>query len=769
MRLLKLLPLLGLSCISLTAAPKTVDANQMNSFIDQLMGQMTIEEKIGQINLSSGNTGVAVLTGGEGLLDEIRQGRIGATGGMSFEAVKNMQEASQQSRLKIPLLIGLDVIHGLNTVFPIPLALSCSFDTALIAESARIAAREAAANGVNWTYSPMVDISRDPRWGRVSEGNGEDPWWGSQVARAMVRGYQGDDLAADSTIMACVKHFALYGASEAGRDYNTVDMSRQQMLNDYLPPYQAAFQAGAGSGMSSFNLVDGIPATGNRWLMTDLLRGDWNWDGFIVTDFNAINEMMAHGMGDSLMVAVNSLKAGIDMDMQSLAYEKYVKAAIEKGLLAMEDLDTACRRVLEAKYKLGLFDNPYLYLDQQKNASEPASRENLEAARRIAARSMVLLKNDRLLKSDKNVLPLKKQGKIAVVGPLAEATGDLLGAWVMKRDKTHMISIADAIRQACGSEAEVVTAFGANVTDEPYLLASLKSPFAMFMGEPLKQDDRSAQEMIDEALAVSKDADVIVAVLGETTAMSGEASSRSDISLPETQRNLLKALVATGKPVALVLINGRPLTLEWEAENVSAILEAWAPGTASGYAVADVLFGDYNPSGRLTMTFPRNVGQIPIYYNCKPTGRPFDPVNKFTSKYLDCPNEPLYPFGFGLSYTDFSYGDLKLSKTNLSDSDTLVVSVDVTNTGKAFGEEVVQLYISDPIARISRPVKQLKGIKKIGLQPGETQTATFAITPDDLKYYDADGHYDWDSGEFIIHVGPSSADTQSLSVNWQRN
>ncbi len=767
MKLAKSLMLIGLGCVSMTVASKTADADRMHQFVDSLMGEMTIEEKIGQINLSSGNTGAAVLTGGEGLLDEIRQGRIGATGGMSFEAAKNIQAASQQSRLKIPLLIGLDVIHGLNTVFPIPLAMSCSFDTALIEESARIAAREAVASGVCWTYAPMVDISRDPRWGRVSESNGEDPWWGSQVARAMVHGYQGDDLAADSTIMACVKHFALYGASEAGRDYNTVDMSRQQMLNDYLPTYQAAFQAGAGSGMSSFNLIDGIPATGNRWLMTDLLRGDWGWDGFIVTDFDAINEMMAHGMGDSITVAVNSLKAGTDMDMQSLAYDKYVKQAIEQGLLTIDDLDTACRRVLEAKYKLGLFDNPYLYLDTEKNATEPASEANLAAARRIAARSMVLLKNDDL-KNGNKVLPLKKQGKIAVVGPLAEATGDLLGAWVMKRDKTHMISIADAIREAVGDQAEVVTAFGSNITDEPYLLASMKSPLAMFMGEPLKEDSRSTQEIIDEALEISKDADVIVAVLGETSAMSGEASSRSDISLPETQRNLLKALVATGKPVALVLINGRPLTIEWEAENVPAILEAWAPGTASGYAVADVLFGDYNPSGKLTMTFPRSIGQIPIYYNCKPTGRPFDPVNKFTTKYLDCPNEPLYPFGYGLSYTEFNYGDIKLDKTELKGNDSLIASIDLTNTGDCLGEEVVQLYISDPVARISRPVKQLKGIKKIALQPGETQTVTFVITPGDLKYYDTDGNYDWDSGEFIIHIGSSSAALKSAPITWQK-
>lgn len=737
---------------------------RMRHFVDSLMAEMTLEEKIGQINLASGMTDAAVLAGAEGteMYQAVREGRIGATGASSFDVVKKIQESSQESAHKIPLLIGLDVIHGLNTVFPIPLALSCTFDTDLIEESARIAARESVAAGVNWTYSPMVDISRDPRWGRVSEGGGEDPWWGSQVARAMVHGYQGDDLSADSTIMACVKHFALYGASEAGRDYNTVDMSRQKRLNDYLPPYKAAFQAGAGSGMSSFNLIDGIPATGNRWLMTDLLRGEWGWDGFIVTDFDAINEMMAHGLGDSISVSVQAINAGTDMDMQSNAYEKYMKRAIEQGLVSMETLDTACRRVLEAKYKLGLFDNPYLYNDPQRNATEPASSANLAAARRIAAKSMVLLKNE------DNLLPLKKQGKIAVVGPLAEAKGDLLGAWVMKRDKTHMISVADALKQACGNEAEVVTAKGANVTEDPTLLSILRSPYAMFMGEPLDYDSRSPQELIDEALATAQDADVIVAVLGETAAMSGEASSRSDISIPESQRSLLKALLATGKPIALVIINGRPLTIQWESENVPAILEAWAPGTASGYAVADVLFGEINPSGRLTMTFPRSVGQIPIYYNHKPTGRPFDPVNKFTSKYLDCPNEPLYPFGYGLSYTEFEYSDLALSKTDLLADECLRATVTVKNTGDRMGEEVVQLYVADLVARISRPVKELKGIQKISLNPGESRQVTFTLTADDLKYFDADGNYDWDGGEFVIMVGRNSSDVKSAKVNWSK-
>lgn len=757
--------LVSLSAVFSILTPLSILAEdkEMGQFIDNLMNKMTLEEKIGQLNLASGNTAAAILSGGESLVDEIKSGLIGATGGSSFEAIKKMQEASQQSRLKIPLLIGLDVIHGYHTVFPIPLALSCTWDVDLIEESARIAAREASAIGVNWTYSPMVDISRDPRWGRVSEGGGEDPWWGSQVATAMVRGYQGDDLKKSNTIMACVKHFALYGASEAGRDYNTVDMSRQQMLNDYLPPYRAAFDAGAGSAMSSFNLVDGIPATGNHWLMTDLLRRQWGWNGFVVTDFNAINEMVAHGIGDSLRVAELALKAGIDMDMQSEAFITYLKSSLDSGHITETDINQACRRVLEAKYKLGLFDDPYRYINEKRAVTELLTGEHLAFARKIAARSMILLKNEN------NLLPLKKEGKIAVVGPFANDRGNLLGAWVMKRDKSKMASVTEGIRAVGGNRVEVVTAKGANITDDPYLLASLNSPFAMYMGEAIEQESRTPRQLLDEALQVSADADVIVAVLGESAAMSGEASSRSDISIPESQQNLLRALTATGKPVVLLLLNGRPLTLPWESEHVPAILEAWAPGTASGYAIADVLFGDYNPSGRLTMTFPRSVGQIPLYYNYKNTGRPFHAQNKFTSKYLDVPNEPLYPFGYGLSYTTFDYGDVHLDKTELQGSqDMLMASVNVTNTGNCEGEEVVQLYITDPIARISRPVKELKGCQKIFLCPGETRKVTFSITVNDLKYYDTDGHYDWDGGEFFIQIGANSAAVKSAGCVWNR-
>ncbi len=745
-----------------TSAVASFGQDDMDKFVSNLLNKMTLEEKLGQINLSSGNTGAVLGGGGEGQLEAIKKGEIGATGGSSFESIKKIQDAAMESRLQIPVLVGLDVIHGYKTIFPIPLALSCSWNTTLIERSAQIAAKEASASGVCWTYSPMVDISRDPRWGRVSEGSGEDPWWGAQVAKAMVRGYQSNDLTKNNTIMACVKHFALYGASEAGRDYNTVDMSHLSMFNGYFEPYKAAFDEGAGSAMSSFNLVDGIPATGNKWLMSDVLRERWGFDGFVVTDYTSINEMTAHGLGDLKNVSALALKAGIDMDMQGLGFIGTLKESLDEGLVSMEHIDSACRRVLEAKYKLGLFEDPYRYLDVERLNSEVLTDANLEAAREVATRSMVLLKNEN------NILPLKKEGKVAVIGPLAEATGDLLGAWVMFRNREIVPSIVDGIKNVGGEDINVVTAKGANLTDDPYLRKSLSSPYAMYMGEKMKIDERSPQELINEAIEVSKDADVIVAVLGESTAMSGEASSRADISIPESQRKLLKSLLETGNPVVLVLLNGRPLTIEWESENVPAILEAWAPGTAGGNAIADVLFGDYNPSGKLTMTFPRSVGQIPIYYNHKNTGRPFDEVNKFTSKYLDIPNDPLYPFGYGLSYTSFEYGDVKLNKTNLKGDDKLLATVTLTNIGDRAGEEVVQLYISDPVASISRPVKELKNFKKVLLQPGEKKELAFIIAPEDLKFYNSDLIYDWEPGTFIIQIGTNSQDVSKSEIVWEK-
>ncbi|WP_321343583.1 beta-glucosidase BglX [uncultured Draconibacterium sp.] len=735
--------------------------SDMDQFVNDLMSKMALQEKLGQINLSSGNVG-AILAGGGGMSESIKNGEIGATGGFSFGAIKGSQDAAQESRLKIPLLIGLDVIHGHTTVFPIPLGLSCTWDTQLIEKSARIAATEASASGVCWTYSPMVDISRDPRWGRVSEGSGEDAWWGAQVAKAMIRGYQGDDLTKSNTIMACVKHFALYGAAEAGRDYNTVDMGHLTMFNHYLPPYKAAFDEGAGSAMSSFNVIDNVPATGNKWLMTEVLRNQWGFDGFVVTDYTAINEMSNHGLGDLKAVSALALKAGIDMDMQGDGFIGTLEESLNDGSVTMADIDRACKLVLEAKYKLGLFDNPYNYLDESRAAKEVLAPEHLAAAREIAAHSMVLLKNEN------QTLPLKKEGKIAIVGPLATTKADLLGAWVMVREESVISSVVEGIKNVGGETVEVVTAKGANITDDPYLKQGLVSPYAAYMGVKMEEETRTAQEMIDEALEVSSDADVIVAVLGESAAMTGEASSRADISIPESQRDLLKALLKTGKPVVLVLINGRPLIIQWESENVPAILEAWAPGSAGGNAIADVLFGDYNPAGKLTMTFPRSVGQIPVYYNALNTGRPFDAANKFTSKYLDLPNDPLYPFGYGLSYTTFSYSDISLNKTAAKGDDKLLATVTLTNTGDKAGEEVVQLYIGDPVASISRPVKELKNFKKVMLQPGEKKEVIFEVTTEDLKFYNSDLNYDWEAGEFNLFIGTSSADVKTSSFVWNK-
>jgi len=735
--------------------------SQMDAFIDDLMAKMTLEEKLGQMNLTSGNVG-AVLGGGNELSDQIMKGEIGATGGFSFEAIQGIQDAAMQSRLKIPVLIGVDVIHGYNTVFPIPLGLSCTWDTELIERSARIAATEASATGICWTYSPMVDIARDPRWGRVAEGAGEDPWWGSQVARAMVRGYQGDDLSSSNTIMACVKHFALYGAAVAGRDYNTVDMSHLFMFNYYLPPYKAAYDEGAGSGMSSFNVVDGIPATGNKWLMTDVLRDRWGFDGFIVTDYTSINEMTNHGMGDLQAVSALALNAGIDMDMQGLGFISTLKKSLDEGKVSMDQINLACRRVLEAKYRLGLFEDPFKYLDEERSVNDILTPEHLQAARETAARSMVLLKNE------DHLLPLPKKGKIAVVGPLADNKADMLGTWVMVRDMNSIVTIREGLKTAGGEPVEVVYAKGANITDDPYMAKELSSPFAAYMGGVMEEENKTPEEMIDEALEVSSDADVIVAVLGESAAMSGEASSRADIGIPESQRDLLKALLRTGKPVVLVLINGRPLTLTWENEHVPAILEAWAPGTEAGDAVADVLFGDYNPAGKLTMSFPRSVGQIPVYYNHLNTGRPFDANNKFTSKYLDLPNDPLYPFGYGLSYTTFSCSEITLDKSALRGNETLNASITLTNTGDTPGEEVVQLYIADPVATISRPVKELKNYRKVMLQPGAEQEIRFSISTDDLKFYNSDLVYDWEPGTFKVFIGTSSDDVKEAEFVWQK-
>ena len=725
----------------------------MDRFIDQLMKKMTLEEKIGQLNLPV--TG-EITTGQAKSSDVAKRIRNGEVGGLfnlkGVERIREVQrQAVEESRLGIPLLFGMDVIHGYETIFPIPLGLSCTWDMKAIEESARIAAVEASADGISWTFSPMVDVSRDPRWGRVSEGNGEDPFLGAAIARAMIRGYQGKDMSRNDEIMACVKHFALYGASEAGRDYNTVDMSRQRMFNEYMLPYQAAVEAGVGSVMASFNEVDGVPATGSKWLMTDVLRKQWGFDGFVVTDYTGINEMIDHGMGDQQTVAALALNAGVDMDMVSDAFSGTLKKSVEEGKVSAAAIDAACRRILEAKYKLGLFDNPYKYCDVNRPKKQIFTKEHRAIARKTASESFVLLKNE-------GVLPLSKKGTIAVVGPLANTRSNMPGTWSVAAVLDNAPSLVEGLREVVGDRAKVVTAKGSNLIGD----ADYEKRATMF-GRELHRDNRTDRELLDEALKVAAGADVIVAALGESSEMSGESSSRTNLEMPDVQRALLQELLKTGKPVVLVLFTGRPLVLTWEEEHVPAILNVWFGGSEAAYAISDVLFGDVNPSGKLTATFPQNVGQIPLFYNHKNTGRPLQEgrwFEKFRSNYLDVSNEPLYPFGYGLSYTTFAYSDIHLSSTEMSADGELTATVTITNTGSRDGAEVVQLYIRDLVGSVTRPVKELKGFEKIFLKAGESRKVSFSITPELLKFYNYDLQFVCEPGDFDVMIGGNSRDVK---------
>lgn len=759
---LKALVIMGMLLLSLAAKAQSHSGDpKMDAFINKLMGQMTLDEKIGQLNLVTVGRAITGSVVNHGVEEKIKKGEIGGVFGIygAGDVAKIQDVAVKESRLHIPLIFGLDVIHGHQTIYPIPLGTSASWDMDLIQQSARMAAKEASAEGLNWIFSPMVDIARDPRWGRISEGAGEDPYLGSQIAKALVRGYQGSSLTNADAVMACVKHFALYGGAEAGREYNTVDMSLNRMYNDYLPPYKAALDAGAGSFMSSFNTINGVPATANKWLLTDLLRRQWGFNGFVVSDYTAVNEVTNHGLGDLQTVSALALKAGLDMDMVGEGFLTTLKKSLKEGKITQQEIDQACRRVLEAKYKLGLFQNPDKSIDPAREKTDVFTADNRALARKMAEHSFVLLKNAN------QTLPLKKSETIALVGPLADNHSEMLGTWVIAGDPKKSVSVIEGVKSAVGSGGNILYAHGANFTDDS-LLSARAFPFGL--AQP--KDKRTAKEQIDEAVETAKKADVIVACVGESANMSGESSSRSDISLPECQRDLLHALKETGKPLVLVIFNGRPLTLPWEDKNADAILDVWAPGTEAGNAIADVLFGDYNPSGKITATFPRSVGQIPIYYAHKNTGRPFDGHGfaKFKSDYLDISNDPLYPFGYGLSYTTFQYSDVKVDKTSLKGDATLHATVTVTNTGKYAGEEVVQLYISDPVASISRAVEELKGFKKITLKPGESQDVTFNITTADLKFFNDKLLYDWEPGEFVVRIGSSSADTHAASVNWAR-
>ena len=745
-------------CLALVSCsgPKS----EMDRFIDDLMGKMTVEEKIGQLNLPVAGDIVTGQAKSSNVSERIRKGEVGGLFNLKgAEKIREVQRiAVEESRLGIPILFGMDVIHGYETIFPIPLGLSCSWDMAAVEQSARIAAEEASADGICWTFSPMVDVSRDARWGRVSEGSGEDTFLGCRIAEAMVRGYQGPDketqLTRNDQILACVKHFALYGAPEAGRDYNTVDMSHIRMYNEYFPPYKAAVDAGAGSVMASFNEVDGIPATGSHWLMTEVLRDQWGFGGFVVTDYTGIYEMIAHGVGDFETVSTRALKAGVDMDMVSEGFVSNMKNALEKGLVSMKDIDLACRRILEAKYRLGLFEDPYKFCRAEEAAKEVYCQEHRDIARKIASESFVLLKNE-------GVLPLKKKGTIALVGPLADTRSNMPGTWSVAARFDVPKTIREGLTEAVAGKANVLYAKGSNLVSD----YDLEMRSTMF-GRELGRDNRTDAQLLNEALAVARRSDVIVAALGEASEMSGESSCRTDISIPDVQQKLLKALVATGKPVVLVLFNGRPLTLNWEAENVPAILDVWFGGSETADAVADVLFGDVNPSGKLTMTFPKNVGQIPLYYAAKNTGRPLLEgrwFEKFRSNYLDVDNDSLYPFGYGLSYTTFEYGPVALSAAEVAEGGSVTAEVTVKNTGAVAGKEVVQMYIQDVVGSTTRPVRELKGFEKIYLEPGESKTVTFEITPELMSHYNSDLEFVAEPGEFIVSVGTDSRTKNSAS------
>ncbi len=769
MKRLTLFAALFLIALMATAAPKDKkqkdNPQNMQEFIDDLMSRMTVEEKIGQLNLPVTGEITTGQAQSSDVAGKIEQGLVGGLFNLKgVDRIRDIQKlAVENSRLGIPLLFGMDVIHGYETIFPIPLGLSCSWDMEAIEQSARIAATEASADGISWTFSPMVDISRDPRWGRVSEGNGEDPFLGGAIAQAMVRGYQGADpdsqYSRNDQIMACVKHYALYGAAEAGRDYNTVDMSHQRMYNEYFYPYQAAVEAGAGSIMASFNEVDGVPATANKWLMTDVLRDQWGFDGFVVTDYTGIAEMVPHGIGDLQTVSARALEAGVDMDMVSEGFIGTLKQSLDEGKISMETLDKACRRILEAKYKLGLFENPYKYCDTERPARDIYNTENRAVARKIASESFVLLKNEPAAEGQDPVLPLAKNGTVAVIGPLGNTRSNMPGTWSVAARLEDYPSLYEGLKEMTEGKVEVLYAKGCNLIDD----ADYEERATMF-GRSLNRDDRTDQEMLDEALAVAAKADVIVAAMGESSEMTGESSSRSELGIPEVQIRLLEALLETGKPVVLTLFTGRPLTLTWEQENVPAILNVWFGGSEAAYAIGDVLFGDVNPSGKLTMSFPKSVGQVPLFYNHKNTGRPLLEghwFEKFRSNYLDIDNDPLYPFGYGLSYTTFEYGDVQLSSTEMGSNGRITASVTVTNTGDYDGAEVVQMYLRDLVGSTTRPVKELKGFQKIFLKAGESKTISFEIDENLLRFYNYDLEYVAEPGDFDVMIGTNSQDVKT--------
>jgi beta-glucosidase len=741
--LLQLALPLALLVVSAAVAEDTPwrDPPGMAPFIDQLLGRMTFEEKAGQLGLYTSDWSVTGPTVREGYKEDIRAGRVGAIfNAYTADFTRDLQRLSvEETRLGIPLLFGYDVIHGFRSIFPIPLGEAASWDLIAIERSARVAATEASAEGIHWTFAPMVDIARDPRWGRIAEGAGEDVYLGSLIAAARVRGFQGDDLGAVDTVLATAKHYAAYGAALAGRDYSTTDMSDRELRSTYLPPFKAAVDAGVATVMTSFNELNGVPATGNRYLITDILRGEWGFDGFVVSDYTSINEMVPHGYASDLAHAAElTIDAGVDMDLQGGVFTEYLAELVKGGRVTDAQVERAARRILEMKYRLGLFEDPYRYSDPARQAAATDKPEFLEATRDMARRSMVLLKNAGA------TLPLSRNpGTIALIGPLADSKADLIGSWSAAGDRDEKpVTVREALVERLGNRGRLLYERGAGYAFE----------------------DASDQSGFEAALEAARAADVVIAVMGERADMSGEAASRVTLDLPGAQTALLEQLVATGKPVVLVLMNGRPLALEWADENVDAILEAWYPGTMGGPAVVDVLFGDYNPSGKLPVTFPRTVGQVPIYYDVKNTGRPYTPDKaneKYLSRYLDTPNTPLYAFGYGLSYTRFEYSDVSLDATEIGPGDTLTASVTVTNMGDSVGEEVVQLYVHDLVGSVTRPVKQLKGFERIRLAKGESRSVRFSLNADDLAFYRADMSYGPEPGDFELFIGSSSDDVRA--------
>ena len=727
----------------------------MNVFVSQLMSRMTLEEKLGQLNLAPASD--EIVTGGAVNTEvgqRIANGQLGGVFNLKgVSKIKALQDiAVKKSRLGIPLIVGMDVIHGYETIFPIPLALACSWDLEAIEEMARISAREASADGINWVYSPMVDICVDARWGRMAEGAGEDPFLGAEVAKAYVRGYQGDSYTPDR-VMACVKHYALYGAAEAGRDYNTVDMSRLRMYNQYFPPYKAAAEAGAGSYMSSFNIVDGQHATANRWLLTDVLRNQWKFDGFVVTDYGSIGEMTTWGFGNLKSNSAKALKAGTDMDMCSNGFINTLAASLQDGTVTMDEIDQACRRVLEAKWKLGLFDNPYRHLDAKRRAKDIFTKEHRAAARKMAAETFVLLKNQ------DELLPLTMDKTIALIGPLANDRANIAGTWCVAYTPERYATIKESLERRL-PKGKLLYAQGCNLTRDEALQKAAE------FGKTIPRVD--AVQAKAEALAIAQKADVIVCAMGECADFSGESSSRATLEMPDEQRELLAELVKLGKPVVLLHFSGRPTVLTWEQKHVDAIMNVWFAGSEAGDAIVDVLFGKAAPSGRLTVTMPQAIGQVPLYYNHLNTGRPVPEgatnYRKYQSNYLELRNDPLYPFGYGLTYTTFNYSDLSLSSAEMAADDSIEASVTVTNTGKRDGDEIVQLYIHQQAASVARPVKELKGFQRKHLKAGEKRKVTFRIGREQLQYYDAEGNSVLEPGVFDVMIGSDSRRVMSATL-----